>query len=119
MGRGDVLSTGIKQVKFREEDNIDLNLGDALLSRKRSSNDEDSEFDEPTVKLIGELEFEIEVLPEFSPKVSVLAYYVRQDREVVTASIELPIQSCFPNPVISVIFYSNEGVFDTSVDRCK
>lgn len=93
-------------MKFREEDNVDLNLGHALLSRKRSLNDDESDFDEPTVKLIGELEFEIEILPEFSPKVSVLAYYVRQDREVVTASIEIPIQNCFPNPVINYILFT-------------
>ena len=32
---------------------------------------------------------------------SILAYVVRRDAEVVTAHLELPFQNCFPNPVIS------------------
>ena len=37
----------------------------------------------------------------FGPKVSVLAYMVRRDAEVVTAHLEIPFDNCFPNPVIS------------------
>jgi hypothetical protein len=32
-----------------------------------------------------------------------LAYYVRDDREVVTAHIDIPIENCFPNPVRWII----------------
>lgn len=98
MARGDVVLTDVKQVKFVEEDNIDLvdSLGETLLNKRESESE--SELD-TAQKLIGELEFDIEIAPTFAPKISLLAYYVRNDREVVTASFEVPVENCFPNPV--------------------
>ena len=96
VSRGDVISTGVKQVKFREEDNVDLGLGDSLLN-KRPSNPDGSEGRQP---FLGDLDLDIEITSELSPKFSLLAYYVRDDKEVVTASLEVPVQNCFPNPVI-------------------
>lgn len=96
MARGDVVLTGVRQVKFREEDNVDLGLGETLLNKR---GDLDSEV-EASLKTVGDVEFEIDINPEFAPKISILAYYVREDREVVTASITIPIENCFPNPVM-------------------
>lgn len=99
MARGDVMHTGVKQVKFREEDNIDLSLGETLLNKRDNGGSELDSDVEASLKPVGDLEFEIEILPEFAPKISLLAYYVRDDREMVTAHIDIPIENCFPNPV--------------------
>ena len=48
---------------------------------------------------IGSAEFDLEIKPEFSPKISILAYYIRADNEVVTASLDIDVANCFPNPV--------------------
>ena len=101
MARGDVMYTGVKQVKFEEVDNIDLidSLGEDLLNKRGESEPEEVESDQK-VFYIGDVELEIDIAPEFSPKISLLAYYVRNDREVVTASLEIPVENCFPNPVL-------------------
>lgn len=94
--------TGVKQVKFREEDNIDLSLGDTLLNQRDIDGGPEVDSDlEASLKPVGDLEFEIEILAEYAPKISLLAYYVRDDKEVVTAHIDVPIENCFPNPVKS------------------
>ena len=103
MARGDVMQTGVKQVKFREEDNIDLSLGETLLNKRDNGGSELESDVESSLKPVGDLEFEIEIVPEFAPKISLLAYYVRDDREVVTAHIDIPIENCFPNPVRWII----------------
>lgn len=90
--------TGVKQVKFHEEDNIDLSLGDTFLNKRNNYSESESDV-EASLKLVGDLEFDIEIVPEFSPKISLLAYYVRDDNEVVTAHIDIPVENCFPNPV--------------------
>ena len=48
------------------------------------------------------MEFDLEIAAEWSPKVSVLAYYIRDDGEVVTASTQIAAKECFSNPVIIV-----------------
>ncbi len=98
MARGDVISSGINQVKFREEDNVDLGLGDSLLNRRPAASGDDAEG-EWTSRTVGDIEIELKVSPEMVPEVSLLAYYVRDDKEVVTASIVIPVTNCFPNPV--------------------
>lgn len=90
---------GVKQVKFREEDNIDLGLGESLLNKGANGNPEMDPDIEASLKPVGDVEFEIELLPEYAPRMSILAYYVRDDKEVVTAHIDIPIENCFPNPV--------------------
>ena len=75
---------------FREEDNVDLGLGKTLLNLS-------DEADTP--KPVGDLEIEIEIKSALAPKFSLLAYYVRDDGEVVTADLEIPVENCFPNPV--------------------
>ena len=101
MARGDVILTGVKQVKFREEDNIDLSLGETLLNKRDGSGQELDSDVESSLKHVGDLEFEVEILAEYAPKISILAYSVRDDKEVVTAHIDIPIENCFPNPVSS------------------
>ena len=51
---------------------------------------------------VGSVELELDIKPEFSPKMSILAYYIRGDKEVVTAVLDLEVDSCFPNPVYIV-----------------
>ena len=98
--------TGIRQVKFREEDNVDLGLGEGLLNKRMpTANGTDEAEAEAALKPVGDVEIEIEILPVYAPKISVLAYYVREDREVVTASLDIPIENCFPNPVSSKFHY--------------
>lgn len=115
MARGDVMLTGVKQVKFREEDNIDLSLGETLLNQRDvDGNNPELDSDvEASLKPVGDLEFEIEILPEMAPKISILAYYVRDDKEVVTAHIDIPIENCFPNPVRSLDNYLYNTYFLT------
>ena len=43
-------------------------------------NDGNQNFEaEANVDNIGIIEFDLEILPEFSPKISILAYYIRLD----------------------------------------
>lgn len=118
MARGDVMHTGVKQVKFREEDNIDLSLGETLLNKRDNGGSELDSDVEASLKPVGDLEFEIEILPEFAPKISLLAYYVRDDREMVTAHIDIPIENCFPNPVHIAIVWIVVLVFHNSFNIC-
>lgn len=101
MARGDVVSTGVRPVNFVEEDNVDLGLGDSWLNKAERGELEPEV--EASLKPVGDVEFEIEIPAEFSPKVSLLAYYVRDDGEVVTASMDIPVENCFTNPVSSLI----------------
>lgn len=114
MSRGDVVVSGVKQVKFREEDNIDLSLGESVLNRRPSDSDSES-----VTPLVGDVEIELEISAEFSPKASILAYYVRDDGEVVTASTDIAVEDCFPNPVslASIIFATACDKFDCNTDR--
>ena len=97
MSRGDVVSTGTKRVEFRMEDKVQFDFGENLLNKPDSPGylQEDS-----TMPLVGSVEFDLEVAAEWSPKVSVLAYYIRHDGEVVTASTQITVKDCFSNPVI-------------------
>lgn len=88
--------SGIKQVNFREEDNIDVSLNEETLMNKFNVS-WDSEMEN---RLVGDLDLEIEIRPDFSPKMSLLAYYVREDNELVSASFHIDVENCFPNPVI-------------------
>ena len=94
MSRGDVVLTGVKRVEFHKEDNIKFNLGDKVLNKLPGFSDAVT-----TSPLIGKVGFDLAIAPQFSPKVSVLAYYIRADGEVVTASTDIDIEDCFPNPV--------------------
>ena len=96
MARGDVMLTGVKQVKFREEDNIDLSLGETLLNKRDGSGQELDSDVESSLKHVGDLEFEVEILAEYAPKISILAYYVRDDKEVVTALREIAAGKVLP-----------------------
>lgn len=106
MARGDVVLTGVKEVTFREEDNIDVTLvGETLLNKftNGTNNNYDSEI-EATLKLVGDVDLEMEIRPEFAPKISLLAYYVRDDKELVSATFHVDVENCFPNPVRLEIF---------------
>jgi len=82
-------------VKFREEDNIDISLGgETFLNKFNISYDSEMEN-----KLVGDLDIEIEIRPDFSPRISLLAYYVRDDKELVSTSFHIDVEKCFPNPV--------------------
>ena len=48
---------------------------------------------------VGDVDLEIEIRPEFSPKISLLAYYVRDDKELVSDAFNIDVQNCFANPV--------------------
>jgi len=92
MSRGDVVHSGVHPVTYRKLDKI--HLPNHLIGG------DDAEPSTSNNASIGSVEFDLEIKPEFSPKISILAYYIRAvDNEVVTASLDLDVANCFPNPV--------------------
>ena len=91
MSRGDVVDSGVHPVTYGKVDK--LQLPNQLIGGADAKNN-------PTANAaIGSVEFDLEIKPEFSPKISILAYYIRADNEVVTASLDLDVSNCSPNPV--------------------
>ena len=92
MSRGDVVHSGVRQINYQKVDKVDL--APSLLDGEKQ-NLEANNFND-----IGSVEFEIEIQSDFSPKISILAYFIRPDKEVVTATFgPLDVENCFPNPV--------------------
>jgi hypothetical protein len=91
MSRGDVLHSDVLQVTYRKVDKVHLTNSIPPIAGAANVN-----------LNVGSVEFDLEIKPEFSPKVSILAYYIRDDKEVVTAAFDLQVEKCFPNPVHNI-----------------
>ena len=97
VSRGDLKLSGVKKVQFRpEEDGLNVS------SSHRFLNEQDQQMDaatEATTKLVGSVDIDLEIAVGYGPTIAILAYYVRQDREVISADFQIPLENCFPNPV--------------------
>lgn len=89
MSRGDVVHSGVHPVTYHKVDKLYFSNAAIKIEPPATINSNN----------IGSAEFDLEIKPEFSPKVSILAYYIRADNEVVTATLDLDVTNCFPNPV--------------------
>ena len=83
-----MLHSGVLPVTYRKVDKVHLPNSLSIGAPKMNLD-------------VGSVVLELDIKPEFSPKMTILAYYIRGDKEVVTAVLDLEVDSCFPNPVYS------------------
>ncbi|GFX13505.1 alpha-2-macroglobulin [Trichonephila clavipes] len=121
MSKGRVVSTNTKQVTFNPDDDVsskfekDNDLIDATvtqivptpdLSSASSSSESDSIEDScPEAREfrytppVGEVHIPINVQASYSPSLTLLVFYVREDGETVADSQKIDVEKCFQNKV--------------------
>lgn len=93
MSRGDIVTSGVKRIQ--PESSVHFTSSEKMLNKLPNK----FEAVTTTPLVVYSAELDLTITAEYSPKASILAYYIRDDGEVVTASLDVAIDNCFPNPV--------------------
>ncbi|CAL1263347.1 unnamed protein product [Larinioides sclopetarius] len=118
--QGNVIHTGYKDVNFNIEDDVSKKFenDDELINdsetqivpapKSTSTSDSDSsESDEDCqsakdvkyIPPIGEVDIPVSINADMSPSITLLVYYVKEDRETVADSQKIEVEKCFKNKV--------------------